>query len=50
MAKLETSFKDNDYAYVFEVMYAPVVEGWAAKSKVFWPPRPSSLECSSNKW
>jgi len=33
MAKLETSFKANDYAYVFEVMYAPVVERMGGKEQ-----------------
>jgi len=33
MAKLETSFKDNDYAYVFEVMYAPVVGKMGGKEQ-----------------
>jgi len=33
MAKLETSFKDNDYAYLFVVMYAPVVERMGGKEQ-----------------
>jgi len=33
MAKLESSFKANDYAYVFEVMYAPIVEKMGGKAQ-----------------
>ncbi len=33
MTKLEGSFKGNDYAYVFQVMYAPIVERMGGKEQ-----------------
>jgi hypothetical protein len=33
MAKLESSFKANDYSYVFDVMYAPIVERMGGKAQ-----------------
>jgi hypothetical protein len=33
MAKLESSFKANDYTYAFDVMYAPIVEKMGGKAQ-----------------
>jgi len=33
MAKLKSSFKANDYTYVFDVMYAPIVEKMGGKAQ-----------------
>ncbi len=35
MEKLAKSIKDNDYSYVFQVMYTPIVESMGGKEKLF---------------